>query len=156
MLNGCGISYVSFLGFLGGKGWVIFSWFCSGHELCHVGALEGVKHKYVDGARCCHILNFRRTSLLDNVVDTQTLLGGLNFPAATAAQNFPHLSNYCKPLKSISECSIKILSLSVPLGILHSILIFAVVTVLTSLKALKGVPVCKKRKVTFINTKYLF
>lgn len=57
------------------------------------GRMEAVK--YVDGARCCHALNLRRTSLLDNsAVDTVTLLGGLKVPAATKAQNFFPPSNF--------------------------------------------------------------
>lgn len=50
--------------------------------------------KYVDGARCCHALNLRRTSLLDSAVDTVTLLGGLKVPAATKAQSFSPPSNF--------------------------------------------------------------
>ena len=56
------------------------------------GRMEAVK--YVDGARCCHAVNLRITSLLDSAVDTVTLLGGLKVPATTKAQNFSPPSNF--------------------------------------------------------------
>ena len=60
------------------------------------GRIEAVK--YVDGARCCHALSLRRTSLLDSALDIVTLLGGLKVPAATKAQNFSPPSNFVASL----------------------------------------------------------
>lgn len=56
------------------------------------GRMEAVK--YVNGARRCHALNLRRSSLLDSAVDTVTLLGGLKVSAAAKAQNFSPSSNF--------------------------------------------------------------
>lgn len=44
--------------------------------------------KYVDGARCCHALNLRRTSFLGSAVDAVMLQGGLKVSATTKAQFF--------------------------------------------------------------------
>lgn len=55
-----------------------------------------------------------------------------------------------KLLKSISECPVTILSSGSPVGTVCGILV-AVVTVLTSPKPLKGVPVCKEKVLSILH-----